>query len=585
MDIEGIYRICGSFANMQKLMDLYDSGQPVDLTHYDKFVITGVIKKYFAFLTEPIMTFGLYEEFILTHQLKDHVMKANATKTLVKKLPEGNFKVLKFVIQHLCMLVQYESVTKMSMQNLAIVFGPTLFRAQGDSATRILQDSGFLASSVFILIKYFDFIFEDKPLLFESSSGNLNRRQSQPESEFQLKQNSLFEKRRRKKNDSSSAKEINKETIYNQILDIIYKVDNKPAKLDHLRQSNPRSSTSSSNSNSDSQRELLLNGFLSCNAGNKLPIVIEYSKVNPLATTNSTGNTSVHNGQGDLATSHYFGGIGSLEELKNISKVVDNDMDKIEEKLNREYEITGDLVVNGSVLALLLERMDLIRRAFNRSEVIDQMGLVELKDEKQMIKEELSLYEKVFFEKTGRYPTVNDREPLRPLYFRYLMVKSRILLLLDQEQQLQQMLKSDAYAATEAADSADNESKRVRRRSTKDVPIPPAAVAAGGGTISTDQKQQQPQKLMVSSASIDLSAASSTISVSGDNVEKQIATTELFHKLKKEKVDLQKILYQHKQDLKRQGKKFTKIGVEKEFARYQDVKSQIRKMTLQNTSH
>jgi len=45
----------------------------------------------------------------------------------VNELPDPNYATLKYFLGHLYKINQHESENAMSMQNLAIVFGPTLF--------------------------------------------------------------------------------------------------------------------------------------------------------------------------------------------------------------------------------------------------------------------------------------------------------------------------------------------------------------------------------------------------------------------------------------------------------------------------
>jgi hypothetical protein len=49
-------------------------------------------------------------------------------KELIHQLPKPNFFLLKFLIQHLVHVTEYESVNNMYATNLAIVFGPTILR-------------------------------------------------------------------------------------------------------------------------------------------------------------------------------------------------------------------------------------------------------------------------------------------------------------------------------------------------------------------------------------------------------------------------------------------------------------------------
>lgn len=51
-------------------------------------------------------------------------------KTLVQSLPKVHYDVLEFLIRHLVRVANRSEVNKMEPSNLAIVFGPSLIRAQ-----------------------------------------------------------------------------------------------------------------------------------------------------------------------------------------------------------------------------------------------------------------------------------------------------------------------------------------------------------------------------------------------------------------------------------------------------------------------
>jgi hypothetical protein len=73
MNMEGIYRVSGSYKQMADIQQLYDKGVDPDLTKYDRYVITGVIKKYFALLPEPVMTYKLYDQFLRAQGNKEKI--------------------------------------------------------------------------------------------------------------------------------------------------------------------------------------------------------------------------------------------------------------------------------------------------------------------------------------------------------------------------------------------------------------------------------------------------------------------------------------------------------------------------------
>lgn len=212
--MDGIYRISGSHRQMGEIQSAFDRGEEVDLNKYemDKAVITGVIKRYFAMLPEPIMTYDLYVKFMNAQKMTKIPERIRNIKDLFKNLPQEHYIVLKFLIKHLCLVQKQKEETKMGIINLAIVFGPTLFRSKDNSPTRMLTDSPILAGTVASMMKHYEYLFEDGELDERNEDEDFilkiksdvdidieeNIIQETEEQIFAKKQNSFFDKRRRK---------------------------------------------------------------------------------------------------------------------------------------------------------------------------------------------------------------------------------------------------------------------------------------------------------------------------------------------------------------------------------------------------
>ncbi|KAJ3589531.1 hypothetical protein NHX12_010376 [Muraenolepis orangiensis] len=108
IDEVGIYRISGVATDIQALKLAFDTNTKdilVMLSDMDINAIAGTLKLYFRELPEPLLTDHLYPAFMQGISLSDPAAKEN------------------------CMMVaEKEPVNKMSLHNLATVFGPTLLR-------------------------------------------------------------------------------------------------------------------------------------------------------------------------------------------------------------------------------------------------------------------------------------------------------------------------------------------------------------------------------------------------------------------------------------------------------------------------
>uniref|UniRef100_A0AAQ4QZJ2 Uncharacterized protein n=1 Tax=Gasterosteus aculeatus aculeatus TaxID=481459 RepID=A0AAQ4QZJ2_GASAC len=131
MDEVGIYRVSGVATDILALKAAFDSNNrdvSVIMREMDVNAIAGTLKLYFRELPEPLFTDDLYPNFAGGIALSDCVAKESCMLNLLLSLPEPNLVTFLFLLDHLKRVTENESVNKMSLHNLATVFGPTLLR-------------------------------------------------------------------------------------------------------------------------------------------------------------------------------------------------------------------------------------------------------------------------------------------------------------------------------------------------------------------------------------------------------------------------------------------------------------------------
>ncbi|XP_010773683.1 breakpoint cluster region protein, partial [Notothenia coriiceps] len=94
----------------------------------DVNAIAGTLKLYFRELPEPLFTDEMYPNFAGGIALSDREAKESCMLNLLLSLPEANLVTFFFLLEHLKRVTENEGVNKMSLHNLATVFGPTLLR-------------------------------------------------------------------------------------------------------------------------------------------------------------------------------------------------------------------------------------------------------------------------------------------------------------------------------------------------------------------------------------------------------------------------------------------------------------------------
>ncbi|XP_072534662.1 rho GTPase-activating protein 10 isoform X2 [Salminus brasiliensis] len=171
---QGLYRVVGVSSKVQKLLSLMidEKSSDVDLAvceEWDVKTITSALKLYLRSLPEPLMTYGLYKEFIVPAKSGSPEARVQAIHCLVHKLPEKNREVLSLVTKHLANVAAHSKQNLMTVANLGVVFGPTLMRPQEETVAAIM-DLKFQNIVVEILIEQHEKIFGDAPSTSPSSA-------------------------------------------------------------------------------------------------------------------------------------------------------------------------------------------------------------------------------------------------------------------------------------------------------------------------------------------------------------------------------------------------------------------------------
>lgn len=126
----GLYRVSGSTPNLTRLRKSFESNSYEAeqlLKEVDVHSVTGVLKLYLREMPEALFTDALYPAFIEAFHNSDSTRNLSLKK-VYERLPTVNRSVIDFLLAHLIRINKYEAQNKMSLHNLATVFGPTLLR-------------------------------------------------------------------------------------------------------------------------------------------------------------------------------------------------------------------------------------------------------------------------------------------------------------------------------------------------------------------------------------------------------------------------------------------------------------------------
>ncbi|XP_016082943.1 rho GTPase-activating protein 12 isoform X8 [Ornithorhynchus anatinus] len=135
LDIDGIYRVSGNLAVIQKLRFAVNHDEKLDLNDgkwEDIHVITGALKMFFRELPEPLFTFNHFNDFVNAIKQEPR-QRAGAVKDLIKQLPKPNQDTMQVLFRHLKRVVENGEKNRMTYQSVAIVFGPTLLKPEKET--------------------------------------------------------------------------------------------------------------------------------------------------------------------------------------------------------------------------------------------------------------------------------------------------------------------------------------------------------------------------------------------------------------------------------------------------------------------
>mmetsp|Transcript_27376 Transcript_27376/g.69653 ORF Transcript_27376/g.69653 Transcript_27376/m.69653 type:complete len:537 (+) Transcript_27376:34-1644(+) len=185
---EGIFRVPGDSSEMKHLrMQINQGADPQQLMDRCDNVhsAAGLLKMYFRELQPPLLSFGLYGEFIrCSAQIGPPSPSADVRELmgLLQRLPAGHYDLLQHLISFLREVVSYSSESKMTVGNTAAVFAPNLLRAEVDSIEN-LADTVHVVNLIAVLMTCYSGIFgvpETAPAApnHQASSGSMLDRMS-----------------------------------------------------------------------------------------------------------------------------------------------------------------------------------------------------------------------------------------------------------------------------------------------------------------------------------------------------------------------------------------------------------------------
>ncbi|XP_053298884.1 rho GTPase-activating protein 17b isoform X3 [Pleuronectes platessa] len=165
MKEEGLFRIAAGASKLKKLKAALDcSTSQLEEFYSDPHAVAGALKSYLRELPEPLMTFGLYDEWLQASNVSDSDKRLQALWVTCDHLPKTHKANLRYLVKFLAKLAQDSDVNKMSPSNIAIVLGPNLLwaKAEGTLAEMAAATSLHVVAIIEPIIQHADWFFPDE---------------------------------------------------------------------------------------------------------------------------------------------------------------------------------------------------------------------------------------------------------------------------------------------------------------------------------------------------------------------------------------------------------------------------------------
>jgi len=126
LEVEGIFRRSANAAVVRELQTKIDQGETVDFEIQDVHIAAVLLKTFLRELSHPLLTYQLFDSILHFTDLPKESRLSYCQDLVIKKLPDQNYVVLKFLVEFISLVVDRCDMNKMTAANLAVVFGPNL---------------------------------------------------------------------------------------------------------------------------------------------------------------------------------------------------------------------------------------------------------------------------------------------------------------------------------------------------------------------------------------------------------------------------------------------------------------------------
>ncbi|XP_063775958.1 rho GTPase-activating protein 24 isoform X5 [Pseudophryne corroboree] len=159
---EGLFRLPGQANLVKELQDAFDCGEkPSFDSNTDVHTVASLLKLYLRELPEPVIPYAKFEDFLSCAKQLSKEEESGVAELVkqVKSLPPVNYNLLKYICRFLDEVQSYSGVNKMSVQNLATVFGPNILRPKVEDPMTIMEGTVMVQQLMAVMISEHEVLF------------------------------------------------------------------------------------------------------------------------------------------------------------------------------------------------------------------------------------------------------------------------------------------------------------------------------------------------------------------------------------------------------------------------------------------